>query len=726
MLQAIVKKGVVLAENLPTPTVENSRVLIKVVNSCISTGTELTRLQSASQSIIKRALSQPENIAKVIKSLRNEGFRRTYAKVMGKLTGGEPIGYSISGVVVGVGEDVLGFDIGDRVSAAGAGYANHAEFVSVPKNLVVKVPDNVSFEEAATVTLGAIALQGVRRAELSLGEYCVVVGVGILGLITVQLLCVSGVRVIAVDIDDRRLELAKQFGAELTINPANSDVIQKVIHHTGGYGADAVIFTAATASSEPLKETFKMVRKKGLVVLVGVAGKEIVSSREDMYKKELDFRISTSYGPGRYDRNYEEKGLDYPYHYVRWTENRNMQEYLKLLADGKVRLEKLIEKVFPIEEVSQAYEYIKTHTPRPLMVLLDYGKLDISSADEHLKADRKVYVARDKPKGDKINVAIVGVSGFALAVHIPNIEKLSDKFQIKAVVNRTPHKAKNIAEKIEAEYITTDYDEVLADDDIDLVFITTNHSTHAEFTLRALQAGKHVFVEKPLAINMDQLNKIKEFFKENETAPLLMVGFNRRFSKHIQTVKPYLDKRTDPLFIHYRMNAGKLSDAYSWIYDEGGRIIGELCHIIDLAGFLVGRKIKSISAEFLSPKTENYKAEDNISVILKYEDGSLVHIDYFSVGSSDFPKEYMEIHFDGKTFVVDDYKTTKGYGIKFDEIKTLTSSKGHFEELFALYDALKADKPYYPIPLDQIFQTTEVTFILANMPAYTDTLEFDR
>jgi predicted dehydrogenase/threonine dehydrogenase-like Zn-dependent dehydrogenase len=711
MIQAIIKKGRVFGEEVPAPVVSKGSLLIKVVNSCISAGTEITGVTSSGKSLIKKAFEQPEKVKKVLNMMRSEGILKTYLKVRDQLQSGSITGYSISGIVIAKGEDVKGFEIGDRVSAAGAGIANHAEYVDVPVNLVVKMPEGLDFLRASTVALGGIAMQGVRRADLNLGEMCVVVGAGIIGLLTLQMLKISGVRVAVTDIDERRLDIAKELGAELALNPLKDDIIEQIWNWSNGYGADAVIFTAATNSSEPLSQSFKMCKKKGRVVLVGVSGMEI--KREDIYTKELDFLISTSYGPGRYDRNYEEKGLDYPYSYVRWTENRNMSEYLRLVNNGEVKLEKLIDAKFPIEEVSKAFDFLQNNNPKPLMVILDYGEMDLNKLDSYLKHDRKVYINKGKKiNKDIINVAVVGVGGFAMGTHLPNIAKLSNKYSLYALVNKTGYKAKVAGETYNARYVTTNYEDVLNDDNVDLIIICTRHDSHAELTLKALESGKHVFVEKPLATNRQELEKIKEYYEpRGDNSPILFVGYNRRFSKYIAEIKKHTDKRINPLFIRYRMNAGYIP-LDNWVHEDGGRIVGEACHIIDLMTALTNSKIICVSKESITPKTDKFSSSDNKSFILKYEDGSVAAIDYFALGSKELSKEYMEVHFDGKSIIMDDYKSLRGYGLNINEIKTLSSEKGHIEELEVLYKAIK-ENGEWPIPFWQLIQTTEVSFLIA-------------
>lgn len=710
MIQAIVKKGKVLGEQISAPQVSKGSLLIKVVSSCISAGTEISNVQGSGKSLIKRALEQPENVKKVINMIKSDGIASVYSKIKGKIDGGNPTGYSISGIVIAVGAGVNDFAVGDSVAAAGAGLANHAEYVDVPQNLVMKTPLGMSFEDSSTVTLGGIAMQGVRRSELKLGEMCVVVGAGVLGLLAVQMLRLSGVRVAVTDFDDRRLNIAKEYGAELVLNPSREDVVEMMTNWSDGHGADAVLFTASTGSSAPLAQSFQMCKKKGKVILVGVVGMEI--QREDMYAKELDFLISTSYGPGRYDKNYEEKGLDYPYSYVRWTENRNMTEYLRLVDTGAIKLDKLIDAKYPIEKITEAFESLQTSGIKPLMVLLDYGKVNLNELDSYLNHDRKVIINNSQIKKDIINIALIGTGGFATSTHLPNIAKLPNKYKLHAVMNRTGHKAKEVAEQYKANYATTNYDDILNDKDVDLVLISTRHDSHAELSLKALQAGKNVFVEKPLATTHEDLENIKAFYESDTTnKPILFTGFNRRFSKYTTEIKKYTNNRINPMIIRYRMNAGFIPLDH-WVHEDGGRMIGEACHIIDLMTALTDAKVESISVESLTPKTDKYSSADNKSITLKYSDGSIASIEYFATGSKELAKEFMEIHFDGKSIIMDDYKSLQGYGIKLDEITTQTSQKGQLEELETLYETIKGNKLDWPIELWDMIQTTETTFLV--------------
>lgn len=702
MKQAVVKKGKVIAKNVSAPNVSEGSVLIKVHYSCISAGTEMSSVNTTKKSLIKRAIDSPEEVKEVLDFIKVNGVEKTIQKIRGVIDGGKQTGYSLAGEVIEVGKGVTNFQVGDRVAAAGAGIANHAEYVDVPVNLVMKMPQNLDYKLASTVTMGGIAMQGVRRADLRFGESCVVVGAGILGLLALQMLKISGVRVIVTDLDENRLKLAKDLGADLCINPTHEDAIKVANNFSGGYGVDCVLFTAATSSSKPLSDSFKMCRKKGKVVLVGVVGMEI--NRGDIYAKELDFQISTSYGPGRYDSNYEEKGLDYPLAYVRWTENRNMTEYLQLLNEGKIKVEPLIDAVYSIEEVDVAFESLSQEGKKPIIVLLDYKNAEFT---------KKVEIKSSPLNKETINVGVVGAGNFVTGMHLPNINKLKDKFNTYAVMSRTGFNADVVANQFGASYSTTNFEEIINDKNVDLVMITTRHDSHGEYVLKSLKAGKHTFVEKPLAVNKEELKMIEDFYKSDiANKPVLMTGFNRRFSQFTQEIKKHTDKRINPLFVQYRMNAGYIP-MDSWVHEHGGRIIGEACHIIDLMTSLTNSKILSIGYEKMSPVNEKFSQQDNVSILLKYEDGSVCNIQYFACGSKQVSKEYMEVHFDEKTIVMDDYKSLKGYGVKVKEINLNRSDKGQKEELVALYQAIKG-KSSWPIELWDMLQTTEATFLINN------------
>jgi predicted dehydrogenase/threonine dehydrogenase-like Zn-dependent dehydrogenase len=661
----------------------------------------MTGIKSSGQTLIQRAFRQPQNIKKGLNMIKQKGILKTRNILKSTFESGSPTGYSASGTVVEVGAQVKDIKVGDKVACAGAGYANHAEYIEVPKNLVVKIPKYLSFKEASTATLGSIAMQGVRRTEVKLGENIAIIGMGILGQLASQMVTAAGARVVAIDLDDRRLTIAQTNGAKYILNPTKENIVEETIKITEGYGVDSAIITAATSSKEPLAQAFQVCRKKGRVILVGVVGMEI--NREDMYKKELDFYISTSYGPGRYDPNYEEKGIDYPYHYVRWTENRNMQEYLKMLSERKIKLDNIIEKVYKIEEATRAYQKFEKEENKPLIVLLKYRQ------DLENKINRKVEVnSQFKLKTDKIKVALIGAGSFAKGTHLPNLEKLNNFYDIYAIMTRTGSNATSIARQYKAKYATTDYQEILNDPDVDMVMICTRHNLHAQYSIEAMKKGKAVFVEKPMALNKKEMEEV--FKTIQETGIPYLVGFNRRFSKYAVEIKKHIKKRINPMIINYHMNAGYIPLDH-WVHTEegGGRIIGEGCHIFDLFNYFVDVEIDSISVNSINPKTKNVSSRDNLIVTLKYKDGSICTLTYTALGDKSYPKETLEIYFDNKIIAMNDYEELKGYGIKMANINSKFPEKGHYEELIIFSQAIK-DGTNYPIPLWQIEQATQIGF----------------
>jgi len=699
--QVLIKKGKAIVEEIPAPIVDARNVLVKVAYSCISAGTEMAGIKSSGQTIIQRALRQPQNIKKGLNMIKQKGMLKTKNVLKNRFESGSPTGYSASGIVVETGAQIKDIKIGDRVACAGAGYANHAEYIEVPKNLVVKISNDLSFKEASTVTLGSIAMQGVRRADVKLGENIAIIGMGILGQLASQMVIAAGARVIAIDLDGRRLTIAQTNGTKYILNPAKKNIVDETIKITDGYGVDSVIITAATSSKEPLAQAFQMCRKKGRVVLVGVVGMEI--NREDIYKKELDFYISTSYGPGRYDPNYEEKGMDYPYHYVRWTENRNMQEYLKMLSEGKIKLNNIVEKVYEIEEATKAYQEFGKEENKPLIVLLKY-KQDLEN-----KINRRVEVnSQFKLKTNKIKVALIGAGSFAKGMHLPNLEKLNKFYNIYAIMSRTGSNATSIAHQYKAKYATTNYQEILDDPNVDMVMICTRHNLHAQYSIEAMKKDKAVFVEKPMALNKKEMEEV--FKTSKKTGVPYLVGFNRRFSKYAVEIKKHIKERMNPMIINYHMNAGYIPLEH-WVHTEegGGRIIGEGCHIFDLFNYFVDSEIDSISVNSINPKTKNISSRDNMVVTLKYKEGSICTLIYTALGDKSYPKESLEIYFDNKIITMSDYKSLKGYGIKMANIHSKFSDKGHYEELIAFAQAIK-DGTKYPIPLWQIEQATKISF----------------
>ena len=701
MKQVLIKRGCAVTEEIPAPQVEAGKVLVRTVNSCISIGTEMSGVRASAVPLWKRALKERDKVKKVLNMVAEKGIVQTRELVKGKLDSGALVGYSASGIVIGVGSGVRDVKVGERVACAGAQCAHHAEVINVPRNLLVKIPDGVTFEEASTVTLGSIAMQGVRRAHTTLGECFVVIGLGVIGQMAVQMLKASGCKVIVSDLDSARIAMAMEHGADYAIQPDGTTDAEQVARLTDGIGADGVIITAAAKSDAIVSTAFKMCRRKGRVVLVGDVGLNL--NRADFYAKEIDFFISTSYGPGRYDNLYEEKGLEYPVSYVRWTENRNLQEVLNLMAAKKLQVMDMVSKIYLVTEADAAYESLKTASPKPLMVLLSYPQEERQEVDV-------VNIATHAVQKEKIQLALVGAGGFAKGMHLPNIKQLSNLYQLRAVMSRTGTNAETVAKQFGADYATTNYEKVLTDDNVDLVLIATRHNLHADMVLAALQAGKHVLVEKPLAVNTEELVKIERFYREHEKAPLLLTGFNRRHSRYMQEIAKHTSARQNPLIIHYTMNAGYIPLDH-WVHTEegAGRNIGEACHIYDVFNFLTGAKAVSVSASSIQPNGSYYSAKDNFIATITYDDGSVVNLIYTAAGSKGYPKETMEVFFDGKMITLDDYRSMKGYGVKLAAIETKGSEKGQLEELEAFGKAIQAGHEA-PIPFWQQMQAMQIAF----------------
>lgn len=708
MKQVFIRNGRAVVEDVPAPRPEPGEVLVRVRRSCISVGTEMSGLQATNQPIWKRALTRPDKVVKALNMMATRGVAETMNIVKGQINAGLVVGYSAAGTVAALGDGVDDLEVGDRVACAGAQAAHHAEIIRVPRNLTVAVPDAVSFDDAATVTVGAIALQGVRRAAPTLGETFVVVGLGLIGQLTVQMLKANGCNVIGIDVAADRVARAEELGLDIGLLAGAEPPVRDIGRLTGGVGADGAIVTAAARDPRVLGDAFKLCRRKGRVVLVGDVPIEI--DRADIYRNEIDFRISTSYGPGRYDRRYEEEGLDYPVSYVRWTENRNMQAYLDLIAQGKVTPGRLIDKVFPVDEAPAAYASLDSaESDRPLGVTLAYDAGDAEFAG--ILAGRRIQLELGLPKRDgPVQVGVVGPGSFLQSVHLPNMAAMDDAFQIRGVMSRTAHAAKTVAANQRAAYATTDIQELLADTDIELIMIGARHDAHGRCVLDALRAGKHVFVEKPLTIDEGEFAAISDFYGEESSGkPLLLTGFNRRFAPGIDALQQELSKRDGPLMASYRMNAGYIP-LDNWVHgaEGGGRNLGEACHIYDLFTALTDARVVSVTASGVSPQPGQRAVNDNFAATLRFDDGSVCDLIYTALGDSSWPKERMEVYCDQKVFELDDYVRAARSG----EAKPLWSGsadKGHAAEIAKLHAALRKDGPW-PIPLWQQLQATDIAF----------------
>ena len=616
------------------------------------------------------------------------------------------VGYSVSGEVMAVGQGVVGFSVGDLVACAGAGKANHADYVCVPRNLVCRVPPRCDLRLAATTTVGAIALQGVRRAAPMIGETTCVLGLGLIGQITAQLLRANGVRVIGLDLDQKRVARAIELGMSAgTSDPEKFKLLVRDL--TSGRGCDQVLVTAATKSDSAINLAMDVVRAKGTVVIVGDVGLNI--KREVFYRKEIDLRMSTSYGPGRYDREYEEEGHDYPFGYVRWTLNRNMQSYIDLMSNGHVNLLPLIDREVDVDSAPAAYrDLAAAGGTAPLAVLLRYPDDNRSLPEAPDAARISVRGHRKSPK-DVTRYALVGAGAFGISMLVPQMAKRKDRFFLRGIVSRNTTVAGNFARTNQVEVLATDLSEVLKDPDFDLIVIATRHHEHADQVIRGLVAGKHVFVEKPLAITWEQLDRVVSCYENLLEKPLLMVGFNRRFSPALQKLKQEVAGRRSPLIVNYRLNGGFIP-ADHWIQGAhgGGRNIGEACHMYDVFRFLAGAPVTRISAQCINPGSLPYLRTDNFCATLTYEDGSVGNLVYTALGPKQgLAKERIEVFCDGEAYVVDDFRSLVRASDSMILWQLDIIDKGHFEQLSRLGDAL-ANGVEAPITFSEIVETSAV------------------
>ena len=706
MKQVLIKRGRAVVEDVPAPIAEPGMVLVEVDHSCISVGTEMAGIESSGLSLWKRALRHPTAIKSVFELAATQGVMGAMQTVQAKLSTGHPTGYSAAGTVIKSGSGVDDILPGYRVACAGNQYAHHAEYVSVPRNLVVRIPDSLGFPEASTVTLGAIALQGVRRAVPTLGETFVIIGLGVIGQLAGQILKANGCRVIGTDLDKGRIALAKSLGMDVGLHPEGGVDVENVIRLTEGVGADGVIVTAATQSDSVMSTAFQMCRRKGRVVLVGDVGLNL--NRADFYQKELDFFISTSYGPGRYDTNYEERGLDYPVAYIRWTENRNMGEFLRLMSQGAVDVKPLISGMYTIEQASAAYEALEHGNPRPMMLLLQYVKIAGTAA----QPVTRVANPAARPAGaGKIRIAVVGAGGFAKGMHLPNLQLLSDSYHVRAIVSRTGHNAASTAKQFAADYSSTDYSDVIRDPEVDAVLIATRHNLHANMALAALRANKHVLVEKPLALTDYELSEIQSYYSnapQRDGVPVILTGFNRRFSPFARRIRELVSERSNPMILNYRMNAGYIPLDH-WVHtaEGGGRNRGEACHIYDLFNYLTEARVVRVEAQAICPATKHYSRTDNFVATITFDDGSVATLTYTALGSKDYPKEHLEVYVDGKVMVLEDYKKLTIWGAEAKGVETKLVDKGQKQELVAFAQAIQ-NGGQWPIPLWQQVQATEI------------------
>jgi predicted dehydrogenase len=623
------------------------------------------------------------------------------------------VGYSAAGEVIAVGAGVTDLVPGDLVACAGAGQANHADYVTVKRNLVARLPRTCPVDLAASTTIGAIALQGVRRAAPELAGRVAVVGLGLIGQITVQLLKANGCTVAGLDLDPARVERARSLGLDAGASDAN-EFRALVRDLTGGHGADRTILTAATRSDAVINLAMDVTRRRGTVVIVGDVSLNV--QREVFYKKEIDLLMSTSYGPGRYDASYEIDGHDYPYAYVRWTQNRNMQAYLELVASGALKIGPLIDRVITVDEAPAVYkELAKGGQALPMGVLIRYPE-ETRELPDPPDATRIAIRGHRTPPDGVISYALVGAGAFGTAMLVPQMKKRRDRFFLRGVVSRGSSQSGNFARENQVEVLTTDYDEILKDPGFQLVVIATRHDLHADQVVRGLRAGKHVFVEKPLAISWDGLDEVRSAYGAIEAPPLLLVGFNRRFSPGVQAIAAATADRRAPLVVHYRLNAGYLPPDH-WVHGPqgGGRNVGEACHMYDVFRFLAGAPARSVSATPIDPGTRPYFRNDNFAATIGYADGSVCTLTYTSLGpKTGMGKEYVEVFCDGEAYVLDDFRKVTRASDGSVLWQSGETDKGHREELSRFGDAIAAGQPS-PIAFDELVETTAVSLYVEDV-----------
>lgn len=693
------RSGELWLAEVPAPQIDANSVLVRTSHSVVSAGTEKMIIEIAKKSLLGKARARPDLVKKVISKIKSEGLSATLQKTFAKLDTPIAMGYSCAGTVVECGRNVHELKPGDRVACGGAGYATHAEFNRVPRNLCVRVPQGVELEDAAFGTIAAIAMQGVRQADVRLGENVAVIGLGLLGLITVQQLLASGCRVLAVDPNPARCQLATELGATAATAGSGIDEAEHLSH---GRGLDAVVLTASTSSNAPIENTAAMLRMRGRAVIVGVVGMNI--PRDDFYKKELELRLSMSYGPGRYDPGYEENGQDYPFAYVRWTEKRNIECCLDLMASGALTPQRIITNRYTVDDALEAYSLLEDASSNHLGITLSYPAQSSITRKLDIRGSTAAGI-----HGEVIGLGIIGAGNYVKGALLPHLKNRPD-VRLTGICTATGMSAEASAKKHAATFATTDVEAVLRDAQTDAVLIGTRHDSHADLTLRALKAGKHTLVEKPLCIHRHELEVIREYLGTTDPSrPTLAVGFNRRFSPHTQAIRAWLSRRSSPVTILYRINAGAVPLG-SWIQDPdigGGRIIGEGCHFIDWCRFIADSPIRNIQAQATTP-VATASGDDDVLISLGFEDGSIASILYVSDGSAKLPKERIEVHCGGQSALLDDFRETTFHCHAAKPVAG-RQNKGADAMLDAFAHGLRAGIPI--IPPGELLEVADATLV---------------
>jgi predicted dehydrogenase/threonine dehydrogenase-like Zn-dependent dehydrogenase len=688
--------GSLTLETCPSPNIIDNHLLIETTASLISIGTEKMLLNFGKSNLIAKAKQQPDKVKQVIQKMKTDGIAATLNSVQAKLNTPIPLGYSNVGKVIGIGNNVEGFKVGDKVVSNGP----HAQFVNIPKNLCVKIPESVSDIDATFTVTGSIGLQGVRLLKPELGESIAVIGLGLIGLLVVQILQANGCNVIGFDYDQKKLKIAKDMGIETVDLNTCENPVSNALNFTNQKGIDGVIITASTSSDSPLQISARMCRKRGRVVLVGVIGNSW--SRDDFYKKEISFQVSCSYGPGRYEPEYEQKGLDYPIEFVRWTEKRNFEAFLNLIEQNKINISDLITKQVKFENLETEYDGILSDKNQ-IGVVINYP----TNPDK----TQQVSLNNSSKKSSNLNIACIGAGGFTSNTLLPKLKKLKkliNNISLDTIVSKNGLSAQQLGKKHTFNTAASSEDSVFENKNISTIFVTTQHNSHSQLLIKALKSNKNAYIEKPLCLNENELKEIEKTYENSNN--IVMVGFNRRFSPFSQKIKSLLKSEAAPKTLSLNINSGDIP-ADHWIHDPilgGGRLIGEGIHFIDLARYLIGSPITSVYTTSLE---NNDKRNDNFTIQLTFKDGSIATIHYWSNGSKDYPKEQLSMFSNGKILELDNFKSLKGYGFKnFKSFKTKSQEKGHYESFKSFLESVDSGKES-PIPFDEIREITRVSFL---------------
>lgn len=698
------KTGEIKVQEVVEPLLKSRGILVETSFSVVSLGTEGMKAREGKLSYVGKAKARPDQVKKVVQSVQQQGLWSTYRKVINKLDSLTPLGYSTSGIVKAVADDVTDFRVGDRVACAGVGYANHSEVNFVPSKLAVKIPQGVKMEDAAFSTVGAIAMQGYRQANMQLGEVAFVVGLGLLGQILVQILSAAGIKVLGCDLDKKKCELARQHGAEYAVHPTDEELLSFISKATNGKGIDCSFITAGGNSNGPAELAVQIARDRGKVVVIGKSKMDL--DWKDYYEKELEIKYSRSYGPGRYDANYEERGIDYPIGYVRWTENRNIESFLYLLDKAVISFDKLISKKYSFEEAPDLYDKLAKGENIGIGVLFDY-KVDEGKREETINKPSRVF-----EKTDLAVLGVIGAGNYASSMLLPFLKQNSDV--VLHTVNTTASlTGENAKLKFGFKYHSTDVNATLNNEEINSILIATRHKTHASFVAAALKANKSVFVEKPLALNQAELELIRKSIVESGN-DRIQVGFNRRFSRAVKKLADFWKERKSTIFTaNYRVHAGQMDDG-SWYLDssEGTRFLGEGGHFIDTISYIFDSRPVSVYAQTMSGGGEMSDNVDNVSAIITYQNGSVANLQYLTQGGDKVPKEYLEVHGNGKTAILDNF--TKVYYYDKSTTKKLSLGvvdKGQKIELKEFINSVRGISDF-PISIDELFDTTLTTIAI--------------